>query len=228
MARISVFILLFYSLLALAQTAPEARFQPVFENDTVNVDSIEMPPRSRAPLFQNTHDVVWIALDGARLGFTADSGKAKEVSMRAGDVRLLRSFEVRTVHNLGESPARAVVVQIQKRALTSPGCFCTSAVEKALCGCSGAGALPDLWAVGVGSVMFSGATMSPGQGYRHGMRRNDMLLVAISAAQLQDAAAETGVQSIVLKAGEVRWIPAGTHQLLNTGEAPAKLVTIEF
>ena len=180
MPRTAALLLLFLATNCLAQESKEARFQPVFENDTVNVDAIEISPGFHAPLFQNTHDVVLIALSGGRLAFVSDGGKVQEVTFRAGDTRLLRSFQARTLENRGDGRARALVVEIKKRGLISPGCFCSSSVERAVCGCASATSLPELWAVGVGSLMLSGATLAPGEGYRHGMRRNDMLLAAIS------------------------------------------------
>lgn len=203
----------------------ESRFESVFENNTVNVDSVELPPGFHAPIFQNTHDVIWIALTPGALAFKPDQGAAQEVSFHAGDTRLFRSFQARSVANTSGAAVRAVVVELKPRGLISPGCFCSSAVERAVCGCGGAESLPELWAVGIGSLMLSGSTMTPGQGYQRGMRRNDMLLIAVSAANLRDDVAD---QSFDLKAGDVRWIAAGTHQLRNAGESPAKLVTIEF
>ena len=229
MLRAAALLMLLFATQCLAQQPREARFQPVFQNEAVNADAIEIPPGFHAPLFQNTHDVVWIALSAGRMAFLSDGGAAQEGSFRPGDTRLLRSFQARTVENRGQGATRAIVIELKKRGLIGPGCFCTSSVERALCGCASSTSLPDLWAAGVGSLMLSGATLAPGEGYRHGMRRNDMLLVAITPARLSDdVAADPAGRSFDLKSGDVRWIPAGMHQLRNAGDQPAKLVTIEF
>ncbi|HEU5451088.1 MAG TPA: hypothetical protein VFU76_03835 [Terriglobales bacterium] len=225
----SYFVLLGAVLLAsacLAQSAKEARYQELLDNNIIHVDSIEIPPGFHAPVFQNTHDVIWIAVDGAALTFRPPEGEPLEISFHAGDVRLLRSFAVRQVVNRGSTPARSVIVQLKARGVLSPGCYCSGSVEKAVCGCGGAPALPDVWAVVVGNITLSEATFQPGEGYRHGTRRDDSLLVAVSPAVVQDSMA--GADPFTMKAADVKWLPAGIHQLRNAGDAPAKLVTIEF
>lgn len=210
----------------LAQSSKEARYQELLDNNVIHVDSIELPPGFHAPVFQNTHDVIWIAIDGAALTFLPPDGEAREISFHAGDVRLLRSFHVRAVENRGSTPARSVIVQLKSHGVLNPGCYCSGAVEKAVCGCGGAPALPDVWAVVVGNITLSEATFQPGEGYRHGTRRDDSLLVAISPAVVQDTIA--GADSFTMKPAEVKWLPAGIHQLRNAGDSPARLVTIEF
>lgn len=209
-----------------AQSNKEARYQELLDNAVIHVDSIELPPGFHAPVFQNTHDVIWIAIDGAALAFRPPEGEAREISFRAGDVRLLRSFQVREVENRGSTLARSVVVQLKSHGVLNPGCYCSGSVEKAVCGCGGAPALPEVWAVVIGGVTLSEATFQPGEGYRHGTRRDDSLLVAVSPAVVQDMV--DGADPFAMKAAEVKWLPGGTHQLRNAGDAPARLVTIEF
>lgn len=218
--------MLLLSCACLAQNAKEARFQPLLDNDTIHVDQLLLPPGYHAPVFQNTHDVIWIAIDGARLTFFPPEGEARELIFRAGDVRIFRSFQAREVENQGAEPVRSVVVQLKPHGMLAPGCFCSGNVEKAVCGCGDGSPLPDVWAVVVGNVTLSEATFQPGEGYRHGTRRDDSLLVAITPATIQDNV--SGGNAVALKPGEVQWLPAGTHQLHNAGGAPARLVTLEF
>ena len=218
--------LLVIGLAAFGQSPREARFQELLDNDVIHVDLLELPPGFHAPVFQNTHDVIWIAVDGAALTFLPPEGQPHEISFHAGDVRLLRSFQVREVENRGSTPARTVVVQLKSHGVLNPGCYCSGPVEKAVCGCGGATTLPEVWAVVVGGVTLSEATFEAGEGYRHGTRRDDSLLVAISPAVIQDTL--TDADPVALKPGEVKWLPAGTHQLRNAGDSPARLVTLEF
>src|SRR5512146_550439 len=145
-------VMVMFAALCPAQQQGIARFQEVLDNGTIHVDQLLLQPSFRAGLLQNTHDVIWIAIDGAVLTFVPPDGPAWEMTFRPGDVRIFRSVQARQVQNRGANEARAVVVQLKSRGMLKLGCFCSSSVEKAVCGCGGAAPLPDLWAVVVGQV----------------------------------------------------------------------------
>src|SRR5438067_12971847 len=91
-----------------AQTGHEVRFESRFENEQASVTTLELPPGGFARLFQNaTHDVIWVALADGEASF-ARSGRDKVAApLRAGDVRLFRSYEIASVSNPGVEPLRA-------------------------------------------------------------------------------------------------------------------------
>jgi hypothetical protein len=229
MMRHCFLILLFFTMLA-PQVAPgqtTVRYEPLLENRQVAVFRLELPPGQRAPIYQNTHDIFWIALDAASLTLIRNDGTSMSFDVSAGDTRFFSSFATKSINNTGDAPFRGVIVQVKTRGLTSAGCDCSGAAEKAICGCPGASRLPQLWAAGIGSVMAGGTTLLPGQGFEHSADRADTLLVALTPMRLADEAITRQV-NIVLNRGEVKWIAAGPHKFKNMAEAPARYVTFEF
>jgi len=218
-------LLAILALLPLAYAQREERFETSFENARAAVSTITLPPGSRVRVVQNTHDILWVALSDGALRFSGP-GLNTNATLRPGDARLFRSFQIQTATNAGAEPVRAAVVELKDRGLTTGGCGCVGASERALCGCNSAPALPEVWAVGVGQITVAGTTLTPGSGYAWGVRRNDLLLLAINDVTLHDdAGAEPEVH---LTAGQAAWFPAGRHRFRNDGTAPARFLTIEF
>lgn len=206
-----------------AQRDIESRFAPAFENPRVDVNVVSLAPGAHVRIFQNTHDVVWIALSDGVVRFSEGEQGDSTTRFRAGDARLFRSFQVQTATNVGNMPLRAAAVQLKDRGLTTGGCGCIGASERAVCGCAGAPPLPAMWAVAVGQVTLAATTLEPGSGYAWGIRRNDMLLVAVTNVVLQDDAAE-----LRLAPGEATWFAAGRRRFRNLAPTPIRFVTLEF
>src|SRR5207302_1482558 len=101
--------------------------------------------------------------------------------------------------------------------------------ERAVCGCLGSNRLPPLWALVVGQLTFAGTRLEGGQSFASAARRDDMLLVAVTAVELRDdsAADPEHDASYHLSPGESAWIPAGRHRFQNTSDAATRFVTIE-
>ncbi len=214
------------SAVAAGQAANESRYRVILENETVRVYSLELPPRFRAPSFQNAHDVVWVALNDAQVQFALRDKDPVTIGFRSGDARFFRSFATERVVNSDTVTFRAVVVELKARGLSAFACGCGSSAERELCGCPEAPHLPELWAVGLGKVTFSGTWLGPGEGFRGGGARDDSLLIAITALDLRDD--DDQPHPLQLKSGEVTWLAAGNHRLRNTGSEPARFISVEF
>jgi hypothetical protein len=216
-------------LLALAAAAyaqlPATRFDPVLENPQVSVYSLELPAGRRASVFQNTHDIFWIALTPGRVTMSGEEGRAFDVSFRPGEARFVSSFRTRSISNESFETFRAVLVEVKPRGLAS-SCDCDGFAQRAVCGCPRAAPLPAMWAVAVGRLIIGGTTLSPGDGFYTAGERGDTLLVAISPLSLADDASPP--LRIRLRSGQVQWIPRGLHKFRNIGSTPARYVTLEF
>ncbi len=210
--------------LAPAQS-PEVRFTPLFDNTEVSVYRLELKPGERAAIFQNTHDVFWIALDGADLVFVRDDDTSTPMRLQAGDTRYFPSFAARQVRNAGDVPFRGVLVEIKPHGLVSAACDCLGRVEKALCGCPDGEHLPDMWAAGLGRVTVGGTTLAPGQGFYRSTVRGDTVLVALTPLRLAD---ESSDAAIALQAGEAAWVARGRHKWKNKAGTVARYITIEL
>jgi hypothetical protein len=212
---------------ALAQGAPAARYDLIFENDKVAAFRLDLAARQRAPVYQNTHEILWIALDTSAIRITLKDRPDIRLALAPGDVRFFRSFQTKEIVNDAAGDFHGVLIQIKTRGLTWNGCDCLGRVEQAICGCRGAGPLPSLWAVGLGGVTVGGTTLAAGQAFLGASLRGDTLLLALTPLDLVDQAAASPL-SIRLRPGEVRWLPRSSHKFQNLGEAPARYVTVEF
>src|SRR5215470_776367 len=152
MQRRFSFLLLAVAWAVSAQTPTElayqvARYEPVLENNYVDVYRLKLPPHFRAPLFQNVHDVVWVALESSAPSFVMSSGKKLRQELAGGDTRFFPSFSARSVLNDSAEAVEAVVIAIKPLGLATSRCECGSDTESSLCGCAGAKPMPALWAV---------------------------------------------------------------------------------
>jgi hypothetical protein len=202
-------------------------FETQFENDLVIVRSAVLKAGQTLPNVESAHDTFWIALNQGSLSFIAGNNRHTDIEFEAGDTRFFPSFDVSSVSNLGQSPVKIVLIALKPRALVGNACDCAGATAKFVCGCKGAQHLEYLWAVGLGNVTLAGTTLAAGESFRSAPERDDMLLVAVTGAQLQDDAAEAE-QPIALQPGEATWIKSGRHQFRNVGAASARFVTVEF
>jgi len=212
---------------AVPQTLSESRYRLLFDNDYVSAFALELPPRSKAQVYQNTHDVLWVSVADAEIQAVGDEGSSIRLDLRPGDARFFRSFHLNSLVNNAGAATRGVLVELKKRSLTSGACGCGEKVENSVCGCRGQGHLPAYWALGVGTVVIGGTTLEAGQSYLRAARRDDTLLVAVTGLQLRDEALE-GSSEIKIGEGDVFWVAEGVHKFRNTGEKAARFVSIEF
>jgi hypothetical protein len=209
-----------------AARAQSTRFESVLENRQVSIFSLDLPPGHRATVFQNTHDIFWIALTSGRVTVSERDGHKEPVAFRAGDARFFPSFRTSFISNDAAEPFRAVLVEIKPRGLAS-SCDCDGEAQAAVCGCARAQPLPPMWAVGIGSVVIGGTTLAPRQSFASAGNRGDTLLVSVSQVTLIDDASPNAT-TVTLRPGEALWLPAGLHKLRNAGATEASYVTLEF
>ncbi len=226
-ARIVLLVIVLLGAVSAHSQGGEARFNSVLANRRVRVYSLVLQPRMRASLFQNTHHLLWIALNDAHPTLIAEDGPDILLPLDAGEVRLLQPFRAKAVVNHSGEAVRAVVVELTERG-TNPLCDCVTAVARVVCGCPAAEHLPALWAYAVGNLMLAGTTLPPGEGFKRASERGDMLLVAISPVLLEDEAADPAARTIKLDPGQAAWIEHGRHQFRNLSGNAARFVTVEF
>jgi len=219
-------VLLAASILPAVAQAPSTRFQPLLNNNYVDVTGLDLPPGRQAAVYQNTRDVFWIALNQGSLTFVATGGTKSSIQFHPGDTRFFRRNQVRSAVNESDTAVRSVVVEIKRPGMTSSACYCTDKVESALCGCGAPRHLPPMWATGMGKIMVGSTVLAAEESYQRTAHRGDALLVALTPVRLLDEAGEAA--AIDLKAGEVAWVNAGRHKFKNTAAAPARFVSFEF
>jgi hypothetical protein len=222
-----VWLFILWSGLAVGQQNTRGTYQSTLENDVVAAYEVNLPAHASAPNFQSAHDTFWIALNDGVVGFIGSKDSKKEVRFAAGDTRYLASFEAKSLVNDGADTFRGVLVALKPRGLTGNNCQCGAGNASFVCGCSSSQHLDPLWALALGNVTLAGTTLSVGEAFRAALRRDDMLLVAVTDVQLEDEADENS-NAILLRSGQAAWIRSGRHQFKNVGGAAARFVTIEF
>jgi hypothetical protein len=205
------------------QRAPLAAFELVLSNPRAAVFDLRLPDHAQAPLFQNTHDLLLIALGELRLSLVRASGDGEAVALAAGDVRWLPRYRFKSLVNESGAEVRAMMVDMKSDA--GARCECSGEVEKALCGCEPRH-LPALWAFATGPVTVAGTTLARAGSWWGPTARGDTLLVAITQVDLREPGPSVNV--IHLKPGEAYWLARGTHRLTNAAETPARFVSVEF
>ena len=205
------------------QRAPLTAFELVLSNPRAAVFDLRLPDHAQSPLFQNTHDLLLIALGQVRLSLVRASGEDEAVAMAAGDVRWLPRYRFKSLVNESGAEVQAVLVDMKSDA--GARCECSGEVEKAVCGCERRH-LPALWAFATGPVTVAGTTLPRAWSSWGPTARGDTLLVAITQVDLREPGPSANV--IQLKPGEAYWLTRGTHQLTNAEEMPARFVSVEF
>jgi hypothetical protein len=208
-----------------SSASKDTRFQPLLENEHIHAFRLELPARATAPVYQNVHDVVWIAVTNSDMTLVDRQRRETVVRFRAGDVRLLRRNRVTSMRNSGRASLLGVLVELKRPVLASAECNCATGIEQAVCGCGRNQHLPGLWAYSLGELTLAGTTLNAAQSFQAPARRGDTLLIAISPLELLDRATQG---SLRVAAGDVRWMRAGIHRLSNEGTAPARFITLEF
>jgi len=221
-------VIIAVALFAVSAAAPShsagVRFEPIFENRQVSVYSLDLPPSHRTNVFQNTHDVFWIALQPGKVTMFDRDGQPSNVTFASGDTRYFAPFHLATAANNSADTFHAILVELKQRG-TASSCDCDSVAQRVVCGCDRNSSLPPMWAVALGRIVAGGTTLAPGQAFRRTSERADTLLVAISGLHLFDDAAHI---SISLTPGQVIWLSAGAHNLRNLAPVPARYVTLEL
>jgi quercetin dioxygenase-like cupin family protein len=88
-----------------------------FENERVQVVSVDYGPHERSALHEHPGGVV-VSLTDAHLRFTDDAGKVREVYAKAGESRWYAPFKHR-VENLGDTPYDAVYIGVKGKLATA-------------------------------------------------------------------------------------------------------------
>ena len=230
--NIAIAVLICNHFVAVAQVSVEGKYQSKLENDVVAVYQLDLQPHASAPVFQSARDTFWLSLSDAKVNFARSSSGSSEIEFQPGDLRFFPSFETKLVTNTGSTEFRGVLIALKARGLTTNGCECTGSTGKSVCGCKGATHLESLWALSLGNVTLAGTTLAAGESFRSAALRDDMLLVAVTDIDLEDAAKgsiETeSSPSLRLKAGDASWVAGGRHQFKNVGSSPARFLTLEF
>lgn len=227
--------LLAFSLLLAAQTSPEVEItaEPyhhfLFENESVRVFSVEVPPHTDTLMHWHRHDYIGVTL-GAGEVVNAVKGKAAvTVKLQDGETRLNSAPLVHVSRNLADKPFRNVTIELMQdeklRQMAKEGRAKWDETRGL-----------DILQGGTKQILFvedgvrvSELELQPGGVVPMHHHDKPHLLVAVTDLEIRSDVTGQGPMPGHFKSGAAKWLPGGySHTLTNVGPNPAKFVTVEF
>ena len=228
-------LLCFLATLLTAQSAPEVEItaEPhhhlTFENKSVRVFNVEVPPNEATEMHWHRHDYIAVTLAPAEISNAVKDTPPVMVKFTGGDARFAPATFAHVVRTTSPQPFRNVTVEILEDATlrNSPSPW-------------DAGNNPDsarrILQGGTRQVLFvkdgirvSETELEPGGviPLHHHIRPH--MLVAVTDVELRSDEEGQPPTTDHFKSGDVKWIPGGfSHTLTNTSTKPEKYVTLEF
>jgi quercetin dioxygenase-like cupin family protein len=221
--------------------------QELLRNKKVVVTSAVLQPGQALPMHKHEHDYIVIRIDDGQVRETVqDQGAMKSGSkkmgrmfgamhvpgatgdkVQAGDVQYHQAGYTHAEENKGKSAVRSVLVDFvehagkEKDPERKSNRYCNADNQK-MC-------VEEKYLSCTDKFCVEEVTMDPGAMSSKHSHATDHMLVALSDYKLTDAAVGKGTKVRTKKAGEVEYIRSGiTHQLTNSGTAPARFVVIAF
>jgi hypothetical protein len=216
------------TLLAAQATAPveitaEPHHHLAFENQSVRVFNVEVPPNTETLMHWHRHDYIYVTLGAAEVLNSVQDKLPVTVKLQDGQTGFTPCAFAHIARDQAEQPFRNVTVEILEDATLR------SSTSK--------------WDEDRGLETFPGGTkqilfvkdgirasefeIQPGAAAPPDHHPGPLLLVAVSDIYLRSAVEGQAPGPERLKSGEVRWFPAGFPAVTNAKQ-PAKFVTLEF
>jgi hypothetical protein len=97
--------------------ADEPHHHLIIANEYVRAFAVDVPPRTRTLCHCHPHDYLLYVAAGAEIVSAARDEEPKRLNYVAGECELSKAGLVHVVENLGDTPFRNVVVELQPRVL---------------------------------------------------------------------------------------------------------------
>ena len=219
------------AILACAQAAEvEITAEPhhhfLFENPYVRVFSVEVAPGESTLVHRHHYDYVFVTLGSTTVSNDVTGKPPVQLALQDGETRFVPGNFAHSARDLASTPFRNITIEFlqDEKARTSP---------------------PPKWDEDRGLQILSGGTrdilfvkdgvrvseieLQPGATIPSHHHTGPHLLVAVTDLELRSDVEGKAPTSANLKTGDAKWVPGGyTHTLTNTGQHPAKFVTLEF
>ena len=230
-----IFFCLIATLLAAAQaTAPEVEItaEPhhhlTFENKSVRVFNVEVPPHSDTLMHWHRHDYIYVTLGDTELINAVKDKPPVTVKLQDGETRFSPATFAHIARNVTDRPFRNVTIEILEDATlrnATPQWDASKNEDRAL----------ETFPGGTQQILFvkdairaSEFELQPGAVVPKHHYTGPHLLVAVTDL---DISGNVGGQRqpVHLKSGDSKWLPGGYFQTLtNEGRPSIKFVTLEF
>ena len=196
----------------------------ILRNRHVTASLLELAPNDATPMHKHDHDMLSVFITGGHTQNTLFGHKPIADKMAVGEVRFRPAGYTHATRNEGADSFRAVIVdfadpQGKMKEVGSTSHTCNPDSPK-VC-------LEEKNLFCTAKVCVEDVTMAPGAVTSKHSHATDHMLVAVSDYELTDNVEGKGRVVRAHKSGEVEYIQAGiTHQLTNTGRAPARFIVV--
>jgi oxalate decarboxylase/phosphoglucose isomerase-like protein (cupin superfamily) len=234
--RTLLFFCLIATLLTAQGVAPEVEItaEPhhhlTFENKSVRVFNVEVPPHGDTLMHWHRHDYIYVTLGDSEVVNAVKDKPPITVKLPDGETRFSPATFAHIARNLSDHPFRNVTIEILEDETlrnTTPHWDQDRALEILQGGTKQILFVKD----GIRATEFE---LQPNGVVPKHDYTGPHLLVAVTDLDLRESDFRSDVEAqglmpAHLKSGEYKWLPGGySHTITNTGPKPAKFVTLEF
>jgi quercetin dioxygenase-like cupin family protein len=219
------------------ELAAEPHHHLTFENKSVRVFNVEVPPHSETLMHWHRHDYIYVTLGATEVVNAVKDKPPATVKLQDGETRFSPAPFAHIARNPTDQPFRNVTIEIlEDEALRNSTAKWDpdKNEDRAL----------DVLQGGTKQILFvkdairvSEFELQPGAAVpMH--RTGPHLLVAVNDldlredalhAEAKDQRRNSALPPGHLKSGDFRWFPgSNSHTITNVGHTPAKFVTLEF
>jgi quercetin dioxygenase-like cupin family protein len=235
MKRLALFVCLVATLLAAQATPPEVEItaEPdhhlTFENKSVRVFNVEVPPHAETLMHWHRHDYIYVTLGDADLINAVKDKPPVTVKLQDGETRFSSATFAHIAHNNADRPFRNVTIEIledESLRNSTTKWDANKNEDRAL----------EILQGGTQQILFVNdgirATefeLQPGGVVPKHHHTDPHLLVAVTDLEIRSDVEGMGPMPGHFKSGDTKWLPGNySHTITNTGTKPAKFVTLEF
>jgi quercetin dioxygenase-like cupin family protein len=229
------FLLFCLVLLSVQALAPEVEItaEPdhhlTFENKSVRVFNVEVPPHSDTLMHWHRHDYISIALGSADIVNAVKDKPPAPLKLQDGETRFAPATFAHIARNVGDQPFRNVTIE-----LLEDESLRTSVAQGNAHWDEDRGL--DVLTNGTKQILFvkdavrvTQFELQPGGVIPLHHHTGPVLVVALTDYELRNDIQGKPSATVSMKTGESKWIPGGySHTVTNPGPKPAKYVTLEF
>ena len=238
MKRRTFFFCLIAALLAAQATAPEVEItaEPhhhlTFENKSVRVFNVEVPPHSETQMHWHRHDYIYVTLGDSEISNAVKDKPAVTVKLQDGETHFSPATFAHIARNLADRPFKNVTIEILEDETLRNSAVNGNAKwdpakneDRAL----------DILPGGTKQILFvkdgirvTEFELQPGGVVPRHDYTGPHLFVAVTDLDI-NSNGEGYRQPAHFKSGECKWLPANYPSVItNAGPKPAKFVTLEF
>jgi quercetin dioxygenase-like cupin family protein len=235
MKRNLFFFCLITTLLAAQATAPEVEItaEPAhhltFENKSVRVFNVEVPPHAETLMHWHRHDYIYVTLGDADLINAVEDKPPITVKLQDGETRFSSATFAHIAHNNAARPFRNVTIEIlgDESLRNSTATWDANKNEDRALEILPGGTKQILFVKdGIRATEFE---LQPGAVVPKHHHAGPHLLVAVTDLEIRSDVEGMGPMPGHFKSGDSKWLPGNySHTITNTGTKPAKFVTLEF